>query len=249
VKLDRWKIFWGILLVALSACAYIIHYFIFRDPHHLFIFLVGDFAFVFVEVLLVTMIIHELLNYREKKAVVEKMNMIISAFFSEVGSPLLRLFAGFDRGSEELKSRLSDCGLWSDVAFEGAARTCRLYTGDMDIDCNRGNLAALREFLLEKRTFMLSLLQNPKLIDHERFTDLLWAIFHLTEELAFRDDMSGLGEADSRHIVVDIKRAYGALTEMWIGYMLRMKNEYPYLFSLAVRMNPFDPEASPEVKE
>jgi len=249
VKLDRWKIFWGILLVAFSTCAYIVHYLIFRDPHHLFIFLVGDFAFVFVEVLLVTMIIHELLNYREKKAVEEKMNMIIGAFFSEVGSPLLRLFAGFDRGSEELKNRLAGCGRWPDEAFEEAARACRLYAQGIAIDCEQGDLIVLRNFLLEKRTFMLSLLQNPKLIAHEKFTDLLWAIFHLTEELALRNDLSGLGEADARHIATDIERAYKALTEMWIGHMFRLKADYPYLFSLAVRMNPFDPDASPNVKE
>jgi len=29
--------------------------------------------------------------------------------------------------------------------------------------------------------------------------------------------------------------------------MEHLKNEYPYLFSLAIRTNPFDPEASVEV--
>jgi hypothetical protein len=31
--------------------------------------------------------------------------------------------------------------------------------------------------------------------------------------------------------------------------MGHLKNKYPYLFSLAVRTNPFNPEASIEVKE
>jgi hypothetical protein len=30
--------------------------------------------------------------------------------------------------------------------------------------------------------------------------------------------------------------------------MEHLKNDYPYLFSLAVRTNPFDPNASVEVK-
>jgi len=33
---------------------------IFTDAHHIFIYLVGDIAFVFIKVLLVTMIIHQM---------------------------------------------------------------------------------------------------------------------------------------------------------------------------------------------
>ena len=60
----------------------------FRDTHHIFIYLIGDIAFVFLEVLLVTLILHQLLRYREKKAMLNKLNMVIGAFFSEVGGEL-----------------------------------------------------------------------------------------------------------------------------------------------------------------
>jgi len=33
-----------------------------------------------------------------------------------------------------------------------------------------------------------------------------------------------------------------------LAYMKHLKKEYPYLFSLAVRTNPFDPGASVEVR-
>jgi len=33
-----------------------------------------------------------------------------------------------------------------------------------------------------------------------------------------------------------------------LAHMEHLKNEYPYLFSLAVRTNPFDPNASVEVR-
>jgi len=38
----------GIVLVALSALVYLLHYVLFRDAHHIFIYLVGDIAFVFI---------------------------------------------------------------------------------------------------------------------------------------------------------------------------------------------------------
>jgi len=59
--------FLGLSLVVLSILFYLLHYAIFRDPHHIFIYLIGDIAFVFIEVLLVTLIIHQLLSDREKK--------------------------------------------------------------------------------------------------------------------------------------------------------------------------------------
>lgn len=51
----------------------------FSGPHHIFIYLVGDIAFVPIEVLLVTLIIHRLLETREKKAMLD-----ISEITSEI---------------------------------------------------------------------------------------------------------------------------------------------------------------------
>jgi len=96
MNFDRWKIAWFVILLLLSIIFYVIHYAIFRDAHHLFLYLIGDIAFVFIEVLLVTLIIHQLLSYREKKAQLNKLNMIIGAFFSEVGTKLLKNLTDFD---------------------------------------------------------------------------------------------------------------------------------------------------------
>ncbi len=42
----------------------------------------------------------------------------------------------------------------------------------------------------------------------------------------------------------DIKRVYISLVEEWLRYLIHLKKHYPYLFSLAARKNPFNPEAS-----
>ena len=46
----------------------------------------------------------------------------------------------------------------------------------------------------------------------------------------------------------DIKRAYTLLVFEWLSYMKHLKNNYPYLFSLAMRLNPFDENATVEIK-
>ena len=95
----------------------------------------------------------------------------------------------------------------------------------------------------------MRMLENPNLFEHDQFTDLLWAIFHLTEELSFRgDELNDLPETDYKHIDGDLKRAYSQLTVQWLQYTQHLKDNYPFLFSLAARINPMNPAASPIVK-
>ncbi|GAI68432.1 unnamed protein product, partial [marine sediment metagenome] len=105
-RLFNWQVLLGLSLIVLSALVYFIHYFIFRDAHHIFIYLIGDIAFVFFEVLLVTLVLHQLLHYREKKVMLNKLNMVIGAFFSEVGGELLETFSDFDTKYSEITQKL-----------------------------------------------------------------------------------------------------------------------------------------------
>jgi membrane protein YdbS with pleckstrin-like domain len=81
MKRLSWQIRLGLLLLALSAIVYLIHYAIFRDPHHIFLWSVTSFAFLPISVLFVTLIINQLLSRREKRARLEKLEMVIGAFF------------------------------------------------------------------------------------------------------------------------------------------------------------------------
>ena len=124
----------------------------------------------------------------------------------------------------------------------------RLKNYNYGIETQKVNFIDLRSFLIEKNYFLLRLLENPNLFEHEAFTDLLRAIFHLTEELVARKDFGKLPISDFNHLAGDIKRAYILLVHQWLEYMKYLKNNYPYLFSLAMRTNPFDQEVSPVVK-
>ena len=47
-----------------------------------------------------------------------------------------------------------------------------------------------------------------------------------------------------KHLSGDIQRAYQILVREWLDYLEHLKQDYPYLFSLALRTNPFDANAS-----
>ncbi|MEX2722052.1 MAG: hypothetical protein Q6362_011675, partial [Candidatus Wukongarchaeota archaeon] len=109
------------------------------------------------------------------------------------------------------------------------------------------DLERLHSFLVEKRFFLVRLLENQNLLEHETFTDLLWAVFHLTEELDARKQFKDLPDTDVDHLKVDVERVYSQLVDQWVEYMEHLKDSYPYLFSLAMRTNPFDETATPIV--
>ncbi|KPK72110.1 hypothetical protein AMJ87_05645 [candidate division WOR_3 bacterium SM23_60] len=245
MKRLNWQVLLGISLVVLSAFVYFIHYLVFRDVHHIFIYLVGDIAFVFIEVLLVTLIIHRLLGEREKRSMLEKMNMVIGTFFSEVGTYLLREFSRFDPQCDGLRKHLRTTKDFSQREFAAVSRKVKVY--DCIIESSREDLQALKTFLVGKREFLLRLLANPNLLEHDTFTNLLWAVFHLTDELDHRKDISAIPDKDYAHLAGDVKRAYVLLISEWLDYMKHLKTNYPYLFSLAMRTNPFDLAAQPEI--
>jgi len=246
MKNIKWQTLLVLLLISLSAIFYYTHYLLFNDPHHIFIYLVGDIAFVPIEVLLVTLIIHKVLEKREKISLLKKLNMVIGVFFCEVGTTLLKLISEFDPDLEEHKKNLLITANWTSKQIKASSKTTRKQ--NFKIITQKGNLDNLQEFLNNKRSILLSLLENPNLLEHESFSELLWAVFHLTEELAYRKQLTNLHQKDSEHLAGDIKRAYSILISEWLLYMKHLKEDYPYLFSLAIRTNPFDSEASVELK-
>lgn len=186
-----------------------------------------------------------MLNRKIKQATVEKMNMVVGVFFSEVGTKLITIFTRRDPDLGNLRKDLMVTADWAGQNFLRVRKEIKKYKYEVEVD--QRHFENLGSLLLEKRDFLVGLLENPVLLEHESFTDLLRAVFHLAEELAVREDLGQMPDADRRHIVTDIQRAYRLLVDQWLIYMRYLKDDYPYLFSLAVRMNPFNPEASPTV--
>jgi hypothetical protein len=242
MRKHRWLILFGLALVAISVVVYLIDYAIFRDGRHLFMFMLHDLAFVPIEVLFVTLIIHRLLQNHEKLAMLGKMNMAVGAFYTEVGTQLLRLFARLEQvgsgGRDELRM---DAG-WPPDRFDELAGKLAAETFQPRISPE--DLSGMRDLLVKKKSFLLGLLQNPNLLEHESFTDLLWSVLHLAEELESRESFTGLPASDLQHLAGDVRRARSILLVEWIRYMKHLRTQYPYLFSLAVRRNPFDAAAS-----
>jgi hypothetical protein len=245
-KLRTWQLVGG--LIALSVVLYALLYVFFRQRvADMEFYTLLDLAFIPISALIVTLVINRVLEQREKEALLNKLNMVIGAFFSETGTGLIDRLVTFDRGLDHIATHLRFDGTWSARDFEQARESVSGHEHDVSLDA--GDLTELKTYLLAQRQFLLRLLENQSLLEHAAFTDMLWAAFHLTEELAAREDLGAMPPADRRHVELDMARAYGRLLAEWLRYAEHLKRQYPYLYSFAVRTNPFDPDADIHVAE
>jgi len=245
LKAKRWEIILGVFLVLLTVILYVMHYLIFHDIHHIMIYFLGDLAFLPLEVLLVAIIVHRLLASREKKMKMDKLGVVINTFFSEVGVELLKKLSSFCNNSELVKNSLLKVSDSTRKDFLTLIK--KIKQQDYSFNSQRGDIENLKDFLIKKRDFLLMLLENPMILEHDQFTNLLWSIMHLEEEVFYRKDLKNLYKKDYEHLSGDIKRVYTLLIQEYIIYLMNLKNKYPYLFSLATRINPFNPQAKVEI--
>ena len=96
---------------------------------------------------------------RERRSLLHKLNMVIGAFFSEVGTELLGRLRAFDASFEHTRPHLMFRPDWS--AEHAAAAEDALRALEPDIDLPSGDADGLRAFLTERRRFLLRLLETP----------------------------------------------------------------------------------------
>jgi hypothetical protein len=247
MKQMRWYLFLTMVLIGQSALVYLAQVSIFHKAEDTLFYMLQDLAFLPVQVLLVTLFLNQLLSMREKRALHKKLNMLIGSFYIEVGTGLIKHLVKFSADITAGRERVLVTRKWTEKDF--ARARAGLQSSDLGIDSRTSDLDELKIFLSARRGFLLSMLANPNLLEHDAFTDLLWAVFHLLEELSARQDLTSLPKTDYDHLSGDIERAFALVLVEWLAYMQHLKEDYPYLFSLAVRMNPLDEYADPVVKE
>ncbi len=235
----------ALVLIVASALLYTVHYSVFHDVHHIFIYLLGDVAFLPLEVLLLTLIVDRLLSARERRNRQYKMNMVIGAFFSAVGQRLLEHMADLTGNQAEISAHVGIDLSWTEAQIREAIAWSK--SKQFHVKPDPAGLSELGDALVEHREFMLRLLENPMLLENEAFSDLLWSVFHLEQELSARKALEVSPPSDLDHLAVDTERVYTHLLTQWLEYMVHLKQDYPFLFSFSARTNPLRPDAHPEV--
>jgi hypothetical protein len=242
-KKTKETIFIGIGLISLSLILHYIHYFIFKDAHHTLLFLVGDIAFIPMDVFFTTLVLDRLLEIREKQNLFQKLNMIVGIFYTELGTKLL---THITVGDNDISDLIQDsCIKKSLEALPFEKLNKDILNHNYNLDISKLDLNFLQSLLDENRDLLITLITNESLLDHETFTEMIMSLMHLKEELNSRysDDIE---EYEVEHIQKDIEIAYKYLTIEWFEYMKYVSNNYPTLFLKALINNPFDRRSKKE---
>ncbi|MEL7647881.1 MAG: hypothetical protein AAGU76_07295 [Sedimentibacter sp.] len=220
----------------MSAAIYYVQYLLFHQTHDTIFYLLQDLAFVPIQVVMVTMIINRFLNVMEKRKKIKKINVIISTFFVEAGISIIETISKFNRNNDEFCKlvKVSQLNRKNVSRIKKAAKEFKF-----DIYADPSRLDKLYQVLAKYKSFTLNMLENSNLLEHDSFTDMLWAVFHVADELQTRGDFVRLDKDDIDHLSNDMLRAYSAMVVEWINYMGYLHDEYPFLYALAIKKNPF----------
>lgn len=223
-----------VLLTFLSAVIYYVQYLIFHQAENTLFYLFQDLAFVPIQVVMVTLIINRFLNIMETRKKIKKINVIISTFFSEAGVSLILTISKFNRNNDAFCEQIKEMNIKKDFKLIKEVKEFKF-----DVFEDPSKLDDLNSMICKYKEPLLNMLTNQNLLEHDSFTDMLWAVFHVSDELQTRGNFDKLDKNDIDHLSNDILRAYSALIVEWINYMSYLHDEYPYLFSMALRKNPF----------
>ncbi len=232
----------AIVLISFSFVIYFEQLSIFQDPKTTSFYILQDFAFLPISILVVTLVLERLLELRDRQQRLEKIRMLTGTFFSWTGYQLLARLAALDECRPEFEETLIAGADWTDDQFQRARNS--IANHKVHLTPGRQDMGDLRSFLHERAEFMIRLLENPMILEHETFTELLRSVFHLVEELEFRDDLSSVPDCDLEHLRIDTERVYRLLVVEWIDHLQYLRRSYPFLYSLAIRTNPFNRQAT-----
>ena len=247
----KWKIKFSLLMVVLIIIIYGSNYLVLGDAEHIISYIWTHLGFIPVDILIVAFILDEIIERKEKEAMLEKLDMLMSTFFSEVGNELISQLSSVNKykaNTENLKS-IKD---WDEKDFDNKLLELKNssidFTADITTDEREEFLENLKTLLVDKREFIINLINNPNILEKEEFTGLINAILHLDEELEHRADLALVYDADFGHLNGDMQRVYDKLVYEWVYYLKYLYKNYPYMIALIIRTNPFDDTADVYVK-
>lgn len=246
-----WKVKFSIVMILLIIIIYGSNYLVLGDGEHIISYVWTHLGFIPVDILLVAFLLDEIIEKKEKEAMLEKLDMLMSTFFSEVGNELISQLSTVNKyktSTENLKS-IKD---WDEKDFDN--KLAELKNSSVDFSAQVAPedreefLENLRTLLVSKREFIINMINNPNLLEKDEFTGLINAILHLDEELEHRKDLALVSDADFGHLNGDMQRVYDKLIHEWVYYLKYLYRHYPYMIALIIRTNPFDENAEVYVK-
>ncbi|MGL4912251.1 MAG: hypothetical protein ACRC3Y_07435 [Romboutsia sp.] len=218
----------SIILILLSALMFLIHYLVFGQALNTAYYSLMNLCFIPINSLVVTVILEKLIDSKAKQERMDKLNMLVGIFFTEVGCKLMHLIINADKDAKNSITSFKDLNkIKNDISSH-----------DYKIDMDCIDLTTIKSTLIDNSSLFVNLISNESIHQHETFTDLLMSVIHLRDEIIFMEN-DKYGEIDITHLENDIIRVYKNITIQWVYYLEYLNKFYPFLYNNAIRINPF----------
>lgn len=221
-----------IALCCLSAFIYLLQIVIFRDPSTTFFYIFQDLAFLPFSIASATLIVGAVLNEKEKNEKIASTRMLRSSFFTSAGAEMMSLMW---KGTENLdpgilKTEELTC---AQTEQDIKRRQRDILAMHIPVHCTEEIYTGVKNILEEKRSDLLVLSSNSRLMEAECFTDMLWGCFHLLDEFKLRGEWKDLKEEDRAHMEEDFSRVFILLLANSLENTCYLRKTYPNFYGSA----------------
>ena len=228
MKKSNYYVLVSVILIVISCMMFFIHYLVFGQAVNTAYYSLMNLCFIPINSLVVTIILEKIIDNRAKEERMNKLNMLVGIFFTEVGCKLMHLIINADKAA---KNSIASFDSLDKVEYD-------LLKHEYEIDIKELDLEALKTILMDNSNLLINLISNENLLQHEIFTDLLMSVVNLRDELDFIENNKN-SEIDINHLKNDIIRVYKNITIQWVHYLEYLNKFYPFLYNNAIRVNPF----------
>ena len=156
-----WKIRFAIIMFVLAVLIFLARYLIFGDGEEIIAYLWKHIGFIPIDIL-IDDLLAELSKVNKNKINTENLKDIRNWDEKD-----------FDNKMKELKENGLD------------------FKADISPEEREEFLTNIHSILVEKREFLVNLINNPNLLEKDEFSSLLLALLHLDEELSRRGELNG----------------------------------------------------------
>jgi hypothetical protein len=225
----------GIGLVALSSFLYFFVFLILGDFSYIKKYVLVHFAFLPIHALALSVILEELLSFREKRLLRRKLNMFLGIFFRQMGIDFYVTLADLAENREELEDITTVEPDWTPRRFREARRKLALYHVKMKAEAS--SLQKVFEQLRAKEDEIVAMTRNPNLWEYEDLYRCLVALFHLIEESHFHGKLESQSAGVLNHLAEDVGKTLLRLLGLWLQYLEFLKESHPVLFRYQMGMH------------
>ena len=220
-----------IILLILSIIIYSIQILLFDDPRTTFFYILQDLAFMPITIAFATLMVGEVLNWREKNERKEKTRMLTSTFFTEIGAILAHYTLSMTQEDDFLHLVARNGGNIDNMTADEIIQ--KLEHHKIKVKLNKEGYEKARNLILSNQTNLLVISSNPLILEHEYFTEMLWGVFHLIDEFRLRGEWDVLSKTDIAHLNVDFAKVLRLMLINWIGNSEYLAKNYPAFYNVA----------------